>query len=134
LTPGPGSRIRNRFILDPRSVTMFYTLFSFLILHPRKNTIVANPDWVGSSCEIKSGSRSSPKGSVPDPNPPDPHVFGPPRSGSIPKCHGSGNLPKGQCSFIFVQLPRCKKIKDEPRKYWHACDNCDYTASLPRYT
>jgi len=78
-----------------------------------------------------------PKMCIPYPNPPDPNdCFGPPGSGSgsIPKCHGSETLPKGQCSFIFVQLPRCKKIKDEPRKYWHACDNCDYTASLPRYT
>ncbi len=59
---------------------------------------------------------SHPKSSVPDPDPPDPHVFWPPESGSgsISQRYGSGsNIQKNFFKIIFICI---LKVNDENRR------------------
>ncbi len=59
--------------------------------------------------------------SVADPDPPDPHVFGPPGSGSTSQRYGSGSGScSGSGSGSFYHLSSCKKSKKnlDPNNLW----------------
>ncbi len=64
-------------------------------------------------------TRHNPRGflniSVADPDPPDPHVFGPPVSGSISQRYGSG-FGSGSGSFY---LSSCKNSKKTLESYYY---------------
>jgi hypothetical protein len=55
----------------------------------RPLTVTVTPRWRKGP---KAGTDPDPNTSVPDPDLPDPHVFGPPRSGSIIQRYGFGSF------------------------------------------